>query len=99
MRSNDVQASVSSALRPMPVGPRTSIDRLRSRERIESIARLRSAVIALDQVDVSGWDDSAMSEHLAEISATLCAIDAQLSRVADAVRARGFRIAELPPAA
>jgi hypothetical protein len=53
----------------------------------------------MDQVDVSGWEDTALTEHLAEISATLCAIDAQLSRVADAVRARGFRIAELPPAA
>ncbi len=94
MRSNDVPASVSPALRPMPVGPRTSIDRLRSRERIESMARLRSAVLAMDQVDVSGWDDNALTEHLDEISATLCAIDAQLTRVADAVRARGFRIAE-----
>jgi len=94
MRSNDVPASVSPALRPMPVGPRNSIDRLRSRERIESIARLRAAVRAMDQVDVSGWDDRALTEHLEEISATLCEIDAQLTRVADSVRARGFRIAE-----
>jgi hypothetical protein len=94
MRSNDVPAPVSSVLRSMPVGPRNTIDRLRSRERIESIARLRSAVIAMDQVDVSGWDDTALSEHLAEISSTLCAIDAQVTRVAEAMRARGFRITE-----
>jgi len=78
----------------MPVGPRNTIDRLRSRDRLESIARLRAAVRALDEVDVSGWDDAALTDHLADISATLCAIDAQLTRVADAVRARGFRIAE-----
>jgi hypothetical protein len=94
MRSNDVPASVSLVVRPMPVGPRNAIDRLRSRDRLESIARLRVAVRALDEVDVAGWDDSALTEHLDEISATLCAIDAQLSRVADAVRARGFRIEE-----
>ncbi|GIM96953.1 hypothetical protein [Paractinoplanes toevensis] len=94
MRSNDVPASVSLVVRPMPVGPRHAIDRLRSRDRLESIVRLRAAVRALDEVDVEGWDDSALNDHLAEISQTLCAIDAQLSRVADAVRARGFRIAE-----
>jgi len=94
MRSNDVPASVTLLVRPMSVGPRNAIDRLRSRDRLESIARLRAAVRALDEVDVAGWDDSALTEHLDEISATLCAIDAQLSRVAESVRARGFRIAE-----
>jgi hypothetical protein len=94
MRSNELPASVSLVVRPMPVGPRNAIDRLRSRDRLESIARLRVAVRALDEVDVSGWDDAALTDHLAEISATLCAIDAQLTRVADAVRARGFRITE-----
>ena len=94
MRSNDVPASVSLVVRPMPVGPRNAIDRLRNRERLESIARLRAAVRALDQVNVSEWDDFALNQDLEEISATLCAIDAQLSRVADAVRARGFRIEE-----
>ncbi|GIF18890.1 hypothetical protein BJ973_005936 [Actinoplanes tereljensis] len=94
MRSNDVPASVSLVVRPMPVGPRHAIDRLRSRDRLESIVRLRAAVRALDEVDVTGWDDSALNDHLDEISQTLCAIDAQLTRVADAVRARGFRIAE-----
>jgi hypothetical protein len=94
MRSNDAPATVTLLVRPMPVGPRNAIDRLHSRERLESIIRLRAAVRALDDVDVAGWDDTALTEHLDEISATLCALDAQVSRVADAVRARGFRIAE-----
>jgi hypothetical protein len=90
MRSNEVLPVV----RVMPAGPRNAIDRLRSRDHIESIARLRAAVRAMDQVDLSGWDEKSLVEHLDEISATLCAIDAQLTRVADAVRARGFRIEE-----
>ena len=94
MRSNSVPASASLVVRPIAVGPRHAIDRLRSRDRLEALARLRSAVRALDQVDVAGWDDSTLTEDLEELSATLCAIDAQLSRVADEVRARGFRIAE-----
>jgi len=94
MRSNEVPAPVFLGKRPMPVGPRNAIDRLRSHDRLEAIARLRAAVRALDEIDVAGWDDSALTDHLDEISATLCAIDAQLTRVADAVRARGFRIAE-----
>ncbi|WP_438862227.1 hypothetical protein [Paractinoplanes aksuensis] len=48
----------------------------------------------MDQVDVADWDDGALNDHLDELSATLCAIDAQVTRVAEAVRARGFRIAE-----
>ena len=60
----------------------------------EAIARLRAAVSALGDVDVSGWDDTALNDHLADLSAALCEVDAELSRVADAVRARGFRIVE-----
>jgi hypothetical protein len=45
-------------------------------------------------VDVTGWDDAALLGHLDELSAALCRVDAQLSRVADAVRARGYRVAE-----
>jgi hypothetical protein len=60
----------------------------------DAIARLRAAVSALGDVDVSGWDDTALTESLDELSAALCEVDTQLSRVADAVRARGFRIAE-----
>jgi hypothetical protein len=63
----------------------------------DAIARLDAAVSALGDVDVSGWDDAALRGHLDELSTTLCRLDAQLSRVADAVRARGFRITE-PPA-
>lgn len=94
MRSNMVPAELSLYMRPSSAGPRNSLDRLRSHDRLESIVRLRAAVRALDEVDVAGWDDAALKEHLEELSATLCAIDAQLTRVADAVRARGFRIAE-----
>ena len=60
----------------------------------EALLRLRATVSALGDVDVSGWDDTALTDHLAELSTALCEVDAQLSRVADAVRARGFRIAE-----
>jgi hypothetical protein len=58
------------------------------------IARLGTAVTALGDVDVSGWSDAMLSSHLDELSAALCQVDAQLSRVADAVRARGFRVEE-----
>jgi hypothetical protein len=60
----------------------------------EALLRLRAAVSALGDVDVSGWDDAALSDHLDELSAVLCEVDTQLSRVADVVRARGFRVAE-----
>ncbi len=60
----------------------------------EAIARLCAAVSALGDVDVSGWDDTALEDHLADLSAALCEVDAELSRVADAVRARGFWIVE-----
>ena len=60
----------------------------------DAIARLNAAVSALGDVDVSGWDDAALRDHIVELSAALCGVDEQLSRVADAVRARGFRIAE-----
>ena len=60
----------------------------------EAITRLRAAVTALGDVDVSGWDDTALTAQLAELSDALCQLDAQLSRVAEAIRARGYRIAE-----
>jgi hypothetical protein len=94
MRSNNAPTSVSLVVRPMPVGPRNAIDRLHSRDQLESIARLRVAVRALDDLDVADWDDHALQDHLDELSTTLCALDAQLSRVAEAVRSRGYRIAE-----
>ena len=60
----------------------------------EVITRLRAAVSALGDVDVSGWDDTALNDHLAELSTALCEVDAELSRVSDAIRARGFRVVE-----
>jgi hypothetical protein len=60
----------------------------------DAIQALRAAGCALGDVDVSGWDETALTDQLAELSDALCQLDAQLSRVADAVRARGFRIAE-----
>ncbi|GID97221.1 hypothetical protein ACFQFC_17550 [Amorphoplanes digitatis] len=60
----------------------------------DAIAALRAAGSALGDVDVSGWDEAALNDKLAELSDALCQLDAQVSRVADAVRARGFRVAE-----
>ncbi|MDR7322140.1 MULTISPECIES: hypothetical protein [Catenuloplanes] len=58
------------------------------------IARLDAAVSALGDVDVSGWDDTVLAEHLDDLSAALVAVDGQLARLADAVRARGLRVVE-----
>ncbi|HYN95891.1 MAG TPA: hypothetical protein VES42_18760 [Pilimelia sp.] len=65
----------------------------------EAIARLDAAVSALGDVDVSGWSDATLHGHLDELSAALCRVDAQLARLADAVRARGYRVAEPAAAA
>ncbi len=65
----------------------------------DAIARLDAAVSAMGDVDVSGWDDAALSAHLEDLSAALCGLDAQLTRVADAIRSRGFRITEPVPVA
>lgn len=63
----------------------------------EAIARLDAAVTALGDVEVSSWSEDALRDHLGELSAALCALDALLSRVADQVRARGLRIEEPAP--
>lgn len=60
----------------------------------EAMERLRAAVSALGDIDVSGWSDETLREQLGELSAALCALDRLLSRVADDVRARGLRIEE-----
>jgi hypothetical protein len=60
----------------------------------DAIAALRAAGCALGDVDVSEWDETTLTDRLVELSEALCQLDAQLSRVADAVRARGFRVAE-----
>ena len=94
MRSISAPAVTSRVVRAVPGGPRDTLDRLRTRDRIESIARLRVAARALSDVDVSGWDDATLNDHLEELSKVLCTLDAELTRVADAVRAKGFRVAE-----
>jgi hypothetical protein len=58
------------------------------------IARLDAAVCALGDVDVSAWSDDALRAHLVELSAALCHVDAELARVADAVRAKGYAVVE-----
>jgi hypothetical protein len=60
----------------------------------ETIERLDAAVSALGDVDVSGWSDDTLRGHLDELSTVLCQVDAELARVSDAVRARGFRVQE-----
>jgi hypothetical protein len=59
-----------------------------------SLARLNVAVHALGDVDVSSWSDDTLRIHLDKLSAALCQVEAELSRVAEAVRARGFRVEE-----
>lgn len=61
----------------------------------ETIERLDAAVDALGGVDLKDWSDTALSGHLDELSTVLCRVDAQLSRLADAVRSRGFTVIEL----
>lgn len=67
----------------------------------ETIERLDKAVDALDGVDLTEWSDTTLSGHLDELSSVLCRVDAQLARLADAVRSRGFTVIEmeLTPAA
>lgn len=59
-----------------------------------AIARLAEAVSALGDVDVSGWSDDTLQGRLDELSTVLCQVDAQLSRLTDEVRARGFAVTE-----
>jgi hypothetical protein len=65
----------------------------------EVIGRLSTAVDALHDVDLADWSDTTLSGHLDELSRALCRVDAQLARLADAVRSRGFAIAEELPLA
>lgn len=58
------------------------------------IARLDAAVSALGDVDVSRLSDDALRDHLAELSSALCQVDAELARLAEAVRSRGYAIVE-----
>ena len=60
----------------------------------EAIVRLEAAIRALGEVDLADWNDATLRTHLDELSAALCAVDSHLARLAGAVRARGFRVAE-----
>ncbi|MGK5742375.1 hypothetical protein [Micromonospora sp. URMC 103] len=60
----------------------------------EVMARLRAAVSALGDVDVSAWPEDTLKEQLGELSAALVSLDSLLTRVADEVRGRGLRIEE-----
>jgi hypothetical protein len=60
----------------------------------EAIVRLEAAIRALGEVDLADWNDATLRAHLDELSAALCAVDRHLARLAEAVRARGFRVAE-----
>jgi len=60
----------------------------------EDILRLDAAVRAMGAVDLSEWSDATLRRHLEELSTVLCRVDGQLARIAEAVRARGFRIEE-----
>jgi hypothetical protein len=62
-----------------------------------AIARLDAAARALVGVDLADWSDATLRGHLEELSAALVQVDGQLARLADAVRARGFRVAEPGP--
>jgi len=60
----------------------------------DAIGRLAEAVSALGDVDVSGWSDDTLRGRLDDLSAVLCQVDAQLTRLTDEVRARGFAVTE-----
>ena len=60
----------------------------------EVLARLDAAACAMGDVDVSEWSDDALCDHLTQLSAVLCQVDAQLARLADDVRSRGFVVQE-----
>jgi hypothetical protein len=60
----------------------------------EAIDRLEAAIRALGEVDLTDWSDTVLRGHLDELSAALCQVDGHLARLAEAVRARGFRVAE-----
>jgi hypothetical protein len=61
----------------------------------EAISRLDATARAMGDVDFAVWSDATLRGHLDELSAVLCQVDGQLARLADAVRARGFRVQEV----
>ena len=60
----------------------------------DAISRLDAAARALGEVDLADWSDATLRGHLDELSLALCRVDGQLVRLAEAVRARGLRVAE-----
>ncbi|SCL39002.1 hypothetical protein GA0070624_6413 [Micromonospora rhizosphaerae] len=60
----------------------------------DEMARLQAAVTALGDLDVSAWPEDTLKDQLGELSAALVALDTQLTRIADEVRARGLRVEE-----
>lgn len=65
----------------------------------EAISRLDAVVQALADVNVADWPDSTLSGHLEELSIVLCAVDGQLTRLAESIRERGYRVSEPQAAA
>ena len=59
------------------------------------VDRLDAVVEALEAVDFAGWSDALLQGRLDEVSRVLCRVEAQLARLTDAVRERGFAIVEV----
>ena len=60
----------------------------------DEMARLKAAVSALGDVDVSAWSEDTLKDQLGDLSAALVTLDTLLTRIAEEVRARGLRIEE-----
>lgn len=60
----------------------------------DEMARLKAAVSALGDVDVSAWSEDTLKDQLGELSEALVTLDTLLTRIAEEVRARGLRIEE-----
>ena len=58
------------------------------------ISRLDAVIHALGEVDVADWSDATLRGHLDQLSGVLCQLDSELTRLAEAIRARGFRVTE-----
>jgi hypothetical protein len=69
-----------------------SCGRLSNMSANEAITQLRSAVSAMEIVDVEALPEATLGEQIDQLATVLYLIDAQLSRVAESVRARGFQI-------
>jgi hypothetical protein len=61
----------------------------------DALARLGAAITALEDVDVTALPEAALSEQITQLASILYQLDEQLSRVAEAVRGRGFSIEDV----